>query len=210
MGKQELLDPAPPNRASFDGSVTIPTPGGPPFPKRQVRGRFSRFMSVVRAHPELDKPEYFFNRELSWLEFNHRVLEEALDPGQPLLERVRFLSIVGTNLDEFFEVRIAGLKQQIDNKSVIVGPDHLTATEVYAASEQTSPRTRRLASIRVGTTTSCPHSTGRTFSSRTSMSCLHPALVWADRLFSEELFPVLTPLAVDPSHPFPQLGKQEP
>ncbi len=93
---------------------------------------------------ELDRPEYFINRELSWLEFNYRVLEEAIDPTQPLLERVRFLSIVGTNLDEFFEVRIAGLKQQIESKSVYVGADHLTAAEVLAAA---SKRARELVAV---------------------------------------------------------------
>ena len=76
--------------------------------------------------PDYTKPEYYLNRELSWLEFNARVLGEAADSSQPLLERVRFLSIFGSNLDEFFEIRIAGLKQQIEHGSTVVGPDHLT------------------------------------------------------------------------------------
>ena len=164
-------------------------------------------MSVVSEHPELDKPEYFFNRELSWLEFNHRVLEEALDPGQPLLERVRFLSIVGTNLDEFFEVRIAGLKQQIENKSVVVGPDHLTATEVYAAS---SKRAHELVALQYQGWNEgiLPALNKENIFIQNVDELPTPALVWADRLFSEELFPVLTPLAVDPSHPFPQLANK--
>ena len=164
-------------------------------------------MSAVSEHPELDKPEFFFNRELSWLEFNHRVLEEALDPSQPLLERVRFLSIVGTNLDEFFEVRIAGLKQQIENKSVVVGPDHMTATEVYAAS---SKRARELVALqyRGWNEGILPALNNENIFIQNVDELPTPALVWADRLFSEELFPVLTPLAVDPSHPFPQLANK--
>ena len=164
-------------------------------------------MTEVAAHPELDKPEYFINRELSWLEFNARVLEEALDPTQPLLERVRFLSIVGTNLDEFFEVRIAGLKQQIDNKSVIVGPDHMTATEVYAAS---SKRAHELVARQYEGWNDhlLPALNKENIFIHNVNELPTPALVWADRLFSEDLFPVLTPLAVDPSHPFPQLANK--
>src|SRR6266513_2233569 len=68
-------------------------------------------------------PENFINRELSWLEFNRRVLEEAQDPTQPLIERVKFLTIVSSNLDEFFEIRVAGIKQQIESETSDVGPD---------------------------------------------------------------------------------------
>src|SRR6267378_2473866 len=67
-------------------------------------------------------PENFINRELSWLEFNRRVLEEAQDPTQPLIERVKFLTIVSSNLDEFFEIRVAGIKQQIKSETSDVGP----------------------------------------------------------------------------------------
>ena len=76
---------------------------------------------------------HFINRELSWLEFNHRVLEEALDPRNPLLERIKFFCIVSSNLDEFFEVRVAGLKQQIESEVVERTTDGLTATETFQA-----------------------------------------------------------------------------
>ena len=78
-------------------------------------------------------PAHFINRELSWLEFNQRVLDEALDPKIPLLERVKFFCIVSSNLDEFFEVRVAGLKQQIESELSERSIDGLTASETYRA-----------------------------------------------------------------------------
>src|SRR5580700_10710344 len=77
--------------------------------------------------------DQFINRELSWLEFNQRVLDEALNPRNPLLERVKFFCIFSSNLDEFFEVRIAGLKQQIESTVAERTPDGLTATETLRA-----------------------------------------------------------------------------
>src|SRR6266571_5022526 len=78
-------------------------------------------------------PAHFINRELSWLEFNQRVLDEALDGKNPLLERVKFFCIVSSNLDEFFEVRVAGIKQQIESEIVERTIDGLTATEAFRA-----------------------------------------------------------------------------
>src|SRR5881398_3420671 len=78
-------------------------------------------------------PENFINRELSWLEFNRRVLEEAQDATQPLMERVKFLTIFSSNLDEFFEIRVAGIKQQIESETSDVGPDGLSPTETFNA-----------------------------------------------------------------------------
>src|SRR5438094_7658053 len=77
----------------------------------------------------LDNPSYYLNRELSWLAFNRRVLEEAEDEGNPLLERVKFLSITASNLDEFVEVRVAGMVQQIEDGYTEGGPDGLTLLE---------------------------------------------------------------------------------
>src|SRR5215203_5316228 len=88
------------------------------------------------AH-HFSRPENFINRELSWLAFNQRVLEEAQDPTQPLIERVKFLTIVSSNLDEFFEIRVAGIKQQIESETSDVGADGLSATELFDRIQKT-------------------------------------------------------------------------
>jgi Polyphosphate kinase len=82
-------------------------------------------------------PRNFINRELSWLEFNRRVLEEAQDPTQPLIERVKFLTIFSSNLDEFFEIRVAGIKQQIESETSEIGPDGLSPTETFNRIQKT-------------------------------------------------------------------------
>src|SRR5215471_6003311 len=85
---------------------------------------------------DLSDPRNFINREMSWLEFNRRVFEEAQDPTQPLLERVKFLGIVSSNLDEFFEIRVAGIKQQIASETSDVGPDGMSPTATFEAIER--------------------------------------------------------------------------
>src|SRR3954468_4720250 len=83
--------------------------------------------------PDFSAPQNFINRELSWLEFDRRVLEEAADPSQPLLERVKFLAIFSSNLDEFFEIRVAGLQQQIESGVTETGPDDMLPREILDA-----------------------------------------------------------------------------
>src|SRR6266403_3748500 len=86
---------------------------------------------VQSAHERFGDPKNFINRELSWLEVNRRVLEEAQDPTQPLIERVKFLCIFSSNLDEFFEIRVAGIKQQIESETSDVAADGLSPTETF-------------------------------------------------------------------------------
>src|SRR5947208_3702417 len=105
--------------------------------KTSVAEESSAGMELLRKEvPQEERfsdPRNFINRELSWLEFNRRVLEEAQDPTQPLIERVKFLTIVSSNLDEFFEIRVAGIKQQIESETSDVGPDGLSPTETFNA-----------------------------------------------------------------------------
>lgn len=153
---------------------------------------------------DFSKPEYFNNRELSWLEFNQRVLEEALDPTTPLLERVKFLCISCSNLDEFFEIRLSGIKQQIDSGTNDPGPDGLSAPEACQAIQ------RRIAQfVRDQYTlwnTQLVPALAENHIRFLKIDELDPEdRAWATEHFTQEVFPVLTPLAIDPSHPFPQL-----
>jgi len=146
----------------------------------------------------------FFNRELSWLEFNQRVLDEALDPSVPLLERVKFLGITHSNLDEFFEVRVAGLKQQIESEASQRTPDGLTPSECLRVVTQ---RVRAL----VDDADRCWSGDLAPALEAEGFRFLKPAALdesdrqWLSAYYREKVYPVLTPLAVDPSHPFPQL-----
>ena len=149
-------------------------------------------------------PAHFLNRELSWLEFNQRVLDEALDPKNPLLERVKFFCIVSSNLDEFFEVRVAGLKQQVESEIVERGVDGLTPSETLRAIRR---RVRRMVEEQYA----CWREHLRPALARHRIRFLNfdelsPAdLAWLDQFYRAEVRPVLTPLAIDPAHPFPQL-----
>ena len=148
--------------------------------------------------------ERFINRELSWLEFNNRVLEEALDSRNPLLERVKFFSIVSSNLDEFFEVRVGGLKQQMESDVVERSPDGLTATEAFRA---VTRRVRRLVEDQY----TCWRKELVPALARHGIRFLPCAELDAEDLarlesyYRAEVRPVLTPLGLDTSHPFPQL-----
>ena len=150
------------------------------------------------------EPAHFINRELSWLEFNQRVLHEARDPANPLLERLKFLCITGSNLDEFFEVRVAGLKQQIESGAAGRGMDGLTPAETLRAVQARIRRMVRDQSL-------CWRRELAPALAKNGIRFLEPAqlaradLAWLEDFYRSQVLPVLTPLAIDPKHPFPQL-----
>jgi polyphosphate kinase len=153
---------------------------------------------------DLADPSFFINRELSWLEFNQRVLDQALDPAVPLLERLKFLAIVSSNLDEFFEVRVAGLKQVLQAGSQATGPDGLTAAQQLAAIS------RRVRELVAGQYACWSKQIQPQLAEAGIRFHRYPdvdpaARAHFDEYFEREIFPVLTPLAIDPAHPFPQL-----
>ena len=158
-------------------------------------------MSAVVTHFE---PAHFINRELSWLEFNQRVLNEARDPANPLLERLKFFCIAASNLDEFFEVRVAGLKQQIESGVTARGLDGSTPAETWRAVQT---RVRRMARDQYV----CWRRELVPALAKNGIRFLLPArlpradLQWLENYFRAEVLPVLTPLAIDPKHSFPQL-----
>jgi polyphosphate kinase len=153
----------------------------------------------------LAAPELYLNRELSWLEFNARVLHEALDSRTPLLERLKFLSIFSTNLDEFYMVRVAGLRRQVAAGVAVSAPDGLAPQEQLDAiakqvSEQLALRDRCLH----GEVLPALALHGIELVSMEDLDRTEFAAV--DSFFESHVFPVLTPLAVDPGHPFPYIS----
>ena len=154
--------------------------------------------------PNLSAPKNFINRELSWLEFNRRVLEEAEDSTQPLIERVKFLNIFSSNLDEFFEIRVAGIKQQIDSGSADTGPDGLSPTEVFQAIQRVAHELVN-AQYTLWNREIVPQLAQNAIHIHEVACLTGTASEWAHRYFREAVFPILTPLAVDASHPFPQI-----
>ena len=160
-----------------------------------------------RRVTNLDQPQWYFNRELSWLEFNARVLEEAVDANNPALERLKFLAIFSSNLDEFFEIRVAGLQQQAESRPYDAGPDGLTAAQTI---EGIAARVRRLVEDQYKCYNDgvVPALAAAGLDLSTVDELDARGRKWALDYFAREVFPVLTPLAVDPAHPFPQLANK--
>jgi polyphosphate kinase len=166
-----------------------------------------RGVATTPSFVELDRPDLYINRELSWIEFNRRVFEEARDARHPLLERVKFLSIVDTNLDEFFMIRMAGLQDQLVAHLATLSPDGLTAEQqLEVVRQRLGPFIRDIHAYWRGTL--CP-----------LLAEQHIHILSYEQLdakqreamrsyFEREIFPVLTPLAVDPGHPFPLISNR--
>ncbi|HKS42884.1 MAG TPA: polyphosphate kinase 1 [Blastocatellia bacterium] len=173
--------------------------------ERREEARNEEARNVVLPPTLALNRQMLFNREVSWLYFNNRVLEEALDRSHPLLERLKFLSIFSTNLDEFFMIRVSGLKQQIDEGVTELSFDGLTATaqlrliadrlRPMVADQMQCLRQEILPELSTHGILITPY---RALSDRERRSL--------NAYFLENVFPVLTPQAVDPSHPFPYIS----
>ena len=156
--------------------------------------------------PETNSIPYY-NRELSWMDFNARVLEEAFEKENPVMERVRFLSITASNLDEFFMVRVAGVMEQVSGNVTSPDPSGMTPAELYPAlSEKIHQFTEKQYS--------CLHRSIVPALEKAGIAFLTPEQMnreqsdYISKYFSKVLFPVLTPLAVDRSRPFPVLANK--
>ena len=173
--------------------------------KAEEAKQVKKGQEIEEVQVDLNDPDLFLNRELSLLDFQARVLEEALDEGNPLLERAKFMAFVGNNLDEFFMVRVAGLKKQIAAGVVDVPPDGMTPAKQLAAIRKVTLRLM-------------------TEAQNSFQNDLVPALDKVgvhilnyddltqkqkentDSYFTEVIFPILTPMAFDPGHPFPHIS----
>jgi len=152
----------------------------------------------------LKSPELYINRELSLLEFNRRVFEQAKDENNPLMERLRFLCIASTNLDEFFEIRVAGLNQQVKYGSVHTGEDNLAPVEVLkkiseAAHEFVEEQYKILNEVLI------PELAKEKIRILRRAHWKPKISRWIKRYFNRELIPVLSPIGLDPAHPFPRV-----
>ncbi|MBS0258773.1 RNA degradosome polyphosphate kinase [Agrobacterium tumefaciens] len=162
---------------------------------------FNKVQPVTEGESLWDSPARFINREFSWLQFNRRVLEETLNTDHPLLERLRFLSISAANLDEFFMVRVAGLEGQVRQKITVKTPDGKTPAEQLEdiLKEIDNLQMEQQASLAVL----------QQYLAKEEIFIVRPAALsdadrtWLETEFEERMFPVLTPLSIDPAHPFP-------
>ncbi|RPH69513.1 MAG: polyphosphate kinase 1 [Myxococcaceae bacterium] len=158
--------------------------------------------TAAGARPISKEPSLYFNRELSWLAFNQRVLEEAADPHWPLLERLKFLAITFSNLDEFFMIRVSGLHEQLEQAEAERSPDGLTPRQQLARIRDVVRKLLKDATDLLERQL-LPGLAEHGIRIRDWKSLGKAAQERAKAYFRESVFPVLTPLAVDPGHPFP-------
>lgn len=152
----------------------------------------------------LENPENYINRELSLIEFNRRVIDQAKDESMPLLERLKFLCIASTNLDEFFEIRVAGIKQQVKYKSVQTGPDNLTPSEVLKRISEVAHELV-VEQYKVLNEVITPALSKEKIRLRRRADWKPAASRWVKRYFNGNVRPVLSPIGLDPAHPFPRV-----
>jgi polyphosphate kinase len=163
--------------------------------------------TISPAPVESDRPDLYINRELSWIEFNRRVFEQAQDSRHPLLERVKFLSIFDTNLDEFIMIRLAGLKDQIAAHVATLSPDGLTAEQQLAAVRaQLEPLVREVHDYWRNTLLPLLAEQHIHILNYEQLDAQQRAAM--QTYFESDVFPVLTPLAVDQGHPFPHISNR--
>src|SRR3954469_11291695 len=172
--------------------------------RRKTSTNGFRSASLQQMNRSVSNPSLYINRELSWLAFNRRVLEEAQDEQNPLLERVKFLAISASNLDEFFEVRVSSLLQKIEDGMTNVGPDGLNG-------EQQRELINRDTHDFVDAQYNCwnlqlrPRLSRENIFVRDLMDLDRGQLQFIEEYCERELDPLLTPITVDPSHPFPRV-----
>ena len=165
----------------------------------------AREKKITKA--DLQRPEYFFNRELSWLKFNLRVLREAEVKTTPILERLKFIAITSSNLDEFFMVRVAGLWDQYENGVTRKDPSGLTVREQLRMISQAAHEQMKLESkILTDVLEDLKKAGGPEI--KTIEECSDEGKEWLENYYQEVVYPVLTPMAVDASRPFPFLGNK--
>ncbi|MBE7210810.1 MAG: RNA degradosome polyphosphate kinase, partial [Gluconacetobacter diazotrophicus] len=209
MASDQLDTDRPARSAASQSSGTDAPPAAPrarrPAPPRPPAAHAHHPVPAHRpAHvPAIDpaSPDRFINRELSWLDFNQRVVEEAGNGRNPLLERVRFLSISAGNLDEFYSVRVAGLVVQVREGLATRSPDGRTpAQQLSAVKERTRTLLAEQQRIWRGLRTALAENGIHVLAAAALDDADRASL---DAVFMDRIFPVLTPLAIDPAHPFP-------
>ncbi|PCJ41234.1 MAG: polyphosphate kinase 1 [SAR86 cluster bacterium] len=153
---------------------------------------------------ELNNPDYFINRELSFLEFNRRVLAQARDKKTPLLERLFFICIASSNMDEFFEIRVSGLKQQVAYGSTQRGPDNLSPSEQLELINKAAHRLQN-SQYKILNDEVLPALANEDVHFLHHDRWNRTQSIWIKKYFNRELLPVLSPVGLDPAHPFPKV-----
>ena len=154
----------------------------------------------------INEQRYYLNRELSWLQFNKRVLQEAVDDSNPLLEKLKFLAITSSNLDEFFMIRVAGLKHQTENSITRRDIASMTPAEQIESISETCQQLVARQYVYLKDILSMLQKEGLSFVKPEEMT--GEQMKWLESYFEREIFPVVTPMAVDSSHPFPFLASK--